>query len=281
MQTTGHDYVDIKPTDMINIYHVVSITQFRNFRPRNVIAKFTPSSVFEFATEQAMNGFTVFEVLKNDFMRIYLDLENISVEEPNMYKNIITAFAAFANINLNTVAYGITLNKGSHHPGLSYHVVFGAVTFRDNLKSLVQRFKLAYPEFEKFVDASIYTRNRLFRLPDQISCDIRAESDRYRDIPESWTRDADSHRIIELHNCGDNNLKTHYDMFIIQDISNSSNYQYLRLWRPIAKDNEDKTHEPDNTHDKNFSKDDFYPTSTGGGFLRNAYKYILSFISKS
>ena len=108
---------------------------------------------------------SIFEVLENNIRRVYFDIEKIPIEEDKMIYDIITRLATFMKIDPNN--YALTLNTGSHHPGLSYHLTFPFKTHAGNILNLVRSFKLEYPEYTEYIDECVYNKNRLFRVPDQ------------------------------------------------------------------------------------------------------------------
>lgn len=108
---------------------------------------------------------SIFEVLENSIRRVYFDIENIPFDRENVIYEIIQKLAEFMEISPDT--YGLTLNKGSHHKGLSYHLTFPFKTHATNILNLVRSFKLQYPEYVEYIDECVYSTNRLFRLPNQ------------------------------------------------------------------------------------------------------------------
>lgn len=108
---------------------------------------------------------SIFEVLENNIRRVYFDIEKIPFEEDKMIYDIITRLATFMKIDPNN--YALTLNTGSHHPGLSYHLTFPFKTHASNILNLVRSFKLKYPEYTEYIDECVYNVNRLFRVPYQ------------------------------------------------------------------------------------------------------------------
>lgn len=109
----------------------------------------------------------VLEVLTNRMRRLYLDIEYIPTDQPDLITDIITAFITFMEFD-EDIQYCITKNEHSaQHEGLSYHVIFSvAMDYRSMLKC-VKTFHKAYPQYEEYVDDNVYTLNRLFRLPEQ------------------------------------------------------------------------------------------------------------------
>lgn len=109
--------------------------------------------------------YTIFEILNNAIRRIYFDIENIPYEKEELIYEIIKDLAEFMEIDSNN--YALTLNKGSHHPGLSYHLTFPFKTHAENILNLVRQFKLKHPEYTNYIDECVYNSYRLFRVPNQ------------------------------------------------------------------------------------------------------------------
>lgn len=104
------------------------------------------------------------EVLSQQKRKIYLDVENIPFDEPNVIDDIISKFTLFMKIIPDN--YCLTYNKNStQHNGLSYHVIFPYVMNIYDMKKSVIMFKTQNPEYENFIDISVYSTLRLFRLP--------------------------------------------------------------------------------------------------------------------
>lgn len=219
-----NEYVEFKETTYFNTYNMVAINDFRDFKTKDISTCMTISEISNYVDINNKLNKTCFEVLKNDILRIFLDLENIETDKPELYKQIIKDFITYTGLNLDTTKYIITLNEGSHHPGLSYHVIFHVITTMKNLRNTVMRFKQSYKDYEKYVDSSIYTSTRLFRLPYQYGC-IQTNTK----YPEDYTLSKDIHKIIEKVNIENDNIEN----YIIQHIEPSCNTVFSRMYRPI------------------------------------------------
>jgi hypothetical protein len=119
---------------------------------------------------------SIYEVLEKDIRRVYFDIEKIPFERKDMIYDIIKRLAEFLEIDPND--YALTLNTGSRlHPGLSYHLTFPYKTLASNILNLVRTFKLKYPEYTDYIDEAVYSKDRLFRMPDQYGIDAFDEFD--------------------------------------------------------------------------------------------------------
>lgn len=104
------------------------------------------------------------EVLSAPIRRIYLDVENIPTDKPEIIEQLITKLKAF--LHIPDCKECLTHNKNStQHSGLSYHVILPYKMHIDMMKKMILYFKELNPEYEKFIDPSVYSRLRLMRLP--------------------------------------------------------------------------------------------------------------------
>ena len=117
----------------------------------------------------------VYEVLDKPIRFVYLDIEGIDMETSESHKlvrKIISDFREF--IGIKTIHPFVTYNAGSTgHPGHSYHVIFDKEINYQLLKNIVIAFKQLHPEYGTYIDESVYSVIRLFRLPFQ--CKQRAD----------------------------------------------------------------------------------------------------------
>lgn len=117
----------------------------------------------------------VYEVLDKPIRRVYLDIEGIDMETSESHKlvrKIISDFEDFTGVR--TIRPFVTYNAGStSHPGHSYHVIFWEGINYQLLKNIVIAFKQLHPDYGTYIDESVYSVIRLFRLPFQ--CKQRAD----------------------------------------------------------------------------------------------------------
>ena len=117
----------------------------------------------------------VYEVLDKPIRRIYLDIEGIDMETSESHalvRKIISDFREFIGNNLSPAH--VTYNAGSTgHYGHSYHVIFDEEINYQLLKNIVIAFKQLHPDYGTYIDESVYSVIRLFRLPFQ--CKQRAD----------------------------------------------------------------------------------------------------------
>lgn len=114
---------------------------------------------------------SLFEVLrKDDFVKIYMDIENYNNEDFALLDDIITEFREyFKDKSGQTLGkYVLTENKHSRHPGRSFHVIFPEYKLKlSNLRNLIGGFVETHMHFNNVIDSTVYSDRRLFRLPRQ------------------------------------------------------------------------------------------------------------------
>ena len=163
-------FTSIIHNDNFSPCRLIAICNYSDFKLRYVKEYHDVEDVKYFILKQNLTGRSVFEVIRTEEHKIFLDLEKIPVSQPDTYQEIIDNFMEFADLNKQKTGYVVTHNKGSSHQGLSYHVIFNVSITKFNLRCLVNQFKEHYPQYKDYVDSTIYTRNRLFRLPEQVGC---------------------------------------------------------------------------------------------------------------
>lgn len=148
---------------------------FKCVHIRHKYSENTPSSHIKHPTieafyEDVLNPEDcVYEILDKPIRRIYIDIEGIDMESSDSHelvRKIINDFREFVGTKLSQ-AY-VTYNVGStSHPGQSYHVIFNNSINFQLLKNVIIAFKQLHPEYGMYIDESVYSVIRLFRLPFQ------------------------------------------------------------------------------------------------------------------
>lgn len=127
-----------------------------------------------------VSDFSFYEVLqRNHYLKIFLDVENIPMEESEIINYIIRDFKIFtkesANVDIELLALTLNTNSMSHE-GRSYHVIFNLCTEIFNMKNMIYWFLKKFPCYLKFVDSTVYSRNRLFKSINQININQNTRS---------------------------------------------------------------------------------------------------------
>lgn len=144
----------------------VKLSQYNENKKENYIIFKNPTDLISEFNNSKLQPKCMLEVLQSNFIRVFLDIEKIPRDKPNLIYSIIDDISEFLSIDKNT--YALTFNNGSHHPGLSYHLYFPYFTTKQNMLNVVRNFILkTEKKYEKYIDQSVYSKNRLFRLPYQ------------------------------------------------------------------------------------------------------------------
>lgn len=170
-------------------FQYIQTANINNCPRRSRIACATVQELKDLATKFNLNRLTTYELLTNPRRRIYLDIENIPSDQPELITKLIDDWCKFIEVPNENISY--TFNSGSHHEGLSYHVFIPYATYGFNILNGIRKFKCEHPEYVNYVDEKVYNRNRLFRLPDQRG----AEPDSA--YKPGKGRDDDVHKIVQ------------------------------------------------------------------------------------
>ncbi len=112
---------------------------------------------------------TVFEIIHRKEHIIYFDIESIPVEQPDLIHAITKDLIIYlSTLDLNIEVFALTHNAGSRtHAGLSYHLYFPShVVSKLTNMNIVLSFvaKDEYAKYKPFIDTSVYSKDRLFRI---------------------------------------------------------------------------------------------------------------------
>lgn len=168
---------------MPQVFWIVSGNHFYQMGRKNH-KQFTDFAAFK--QEADFKYKSSYEVLKGPICRVYADVDAIPTQKPELIKQIIADLCTFFEVGPDEYAY--TCNEGSHHGGLSYHVYIPRAIDRENLSRAIVKFRCDHPDYQTYIDTSVYSRDRLFRLPDQFG----VEKD-----TETYKHTTDVHRIIK------------------------------------------------------------------------------------
>lgn len=150
----------------------ISYVRIQNYYDNRITEKCNSVSEFVKIIDNNKNSdYSILEQLESDTVRFFMDVENVPEDKPDMIIDIINDFVKFYDIPIN---YAYTFNNKSYHPGLSYHVYFPfkvskAKNADVTIYKLVQTFLCKHPKYYPYIDTSVYTKNRLFRVIG--SCD--------------------------------------------------------------------------------------------------------------
>lgn len=121
-------------------------------------------SVDECLAKMNSENYCNYEVLGNTIRKLYVDVENIPISDENYIYQLISDLCKYLKI---PETYGLTKNSGSTtHKGLSYHIVFPYTLNYPIMEKVMDAFVTVHPQHNDYVDRSVYTNFRLFRLPN-------------------------------------------------------------------------------------------------------------------
>lgn len=171
---------------------------------------------------------SIFEVLRNEDLKIFFDIEKIPKDQTNFIYDIIgdlkTWFAKETKQELGD--FILTFNKDSNnHEGLSYHIIFFEwFTNMNNIRNLLNNFLEEHSEYVPYMDGSVYSKDRLFKSINQIGVNNKTKklSDSLDDIHEIINKETNDETIKQS---------------IIQNVNNSKllEYNFKYVNRPKAK----------------------------------------------
>ena len=125
---------------------------------------------------------SIYEIIKkNDTIKFFMDIEKVPKEAPYLIFEIAEKFKNYMSTehNINFTDYIVTINLESNtHNGFSYHVIYDGVysTIYD-VGAFVNDFTLKN-NFVDFIDNSVYTSVRLFKLPLQFGVNSKGKHKR-------------------------------------------------------------------------------------------------------
>ena len=125
---------------------------------------------------------SIYEVIKkNDIIKFFMDIEKVPREAPYLIFEIAEKFKDYmlSVHNINFTDYIVTINLESNtHDGFSYHIIYdGIYSSIYDVGTFVNDFT-AKNNFIDFIDNSIYTSLRLFKLPLQFGINSKGKHKR-------------------------------------------------------------------------------------------------------
>lgn len=107
---------------------------------------------------------SLLEILTDNTVRMYFDIENIPRDNPDMIYEIIKEMLNMLKIDYDKFEYALTHNANSHHEGLSYHLFFPFKTTKLEIRKFIMLFNYqTNNKYIEYIDYRVYGSNRLFR----------------------------------------------------------------------------------------------------------------------
>ena len=117
-------------------------------------------------------NYSMLEVLTDDKVRMYFDIENIPKDDKAMIYKIIDKIYEIMRVYPKTSCvdypkyknYALTFNNNSHHEGLSYHLYLPIKSTKTDIYNFIKLFNYRTDyKYANMVDYRVYGKNRLFR----------------------------------------------------------------------------------------------------------------------
>ena len=180
--TIGHSYMEISNHSLnkCNINNNENIIKFVNITSYNTkrIINIEPlSNYMKILQEQAAEDnkniaihdnfkFSLLEILTDQRVRMYFDIENIPKDNKEMIYEIIDKI--YEIMNLKNIQrhknYALTFNNNSHHKGLSYHLFLPIRSTKTDICNFIKLFNFRTDyKYVNMIDYRVYGNNRLFR----------------------------------------------------------------------------------------------------------------------
>lgn len=109
---------------------------------------------------------SILEILTDDDVRMYFDIENIPKNDYSLIDEIIDKIYKLTGLDKYDpkYKYALTFNPNSHHEGLSYHLFLPVRTTKSDIYNFIKLFNyLTNYKYINMIDYRVYGRNRLFR----------------------------------------------------------------------------------------------------------------------
>lgn len=160
-----------------NLVVTVSIDDYKQATPgryrSNHIAEVSQLLADLRNSGQVVTTRSCYEVLKRRVRKIYLDVEKVPTSCPDLIHELCSDFTLFlctkgAEQITEEPSCVITFNKASAtHEGMSYHVIFHnyAMDYKNMLGIVTEFVNTVGKKYIEYVDTSVYSSLRLFKLP--------------------------------------------------------------------------------------------------------------------
>lgn len=110
--------------------------------------------------------FSLLEILTDQRVRMYFDIENIPRDNQEMIYEIINKIYEIMNLKDDQQHrnYALTFNNNSHHEGLSYHLFLPIRSTKTDIYNFIKLFNFRTDyKYVNMIDYRVYGQDRLFR----------------------------------------------------------------------------------------------------------------------
>lgn len=172
VEIAKHSFDNHKITDD----EIIKYIDIKSYNSKRIIKAVSLSNYLDILEEQASEdnknvkrhdnvNYSMLEILTDDKVRMYFDIENIPRDNKEMIYEIIDKIYEIMQLkDRETYKYTLTFNNNSHHEGLSYHLFIPVVSTKTSIYNFIKLFnhRTDY-KYVNMIDYRVYGKNRLFR----------------------------------------------------------------------------------------------------------------------
>lgn len=172
VEIAKHSFDNHKITDD----EIIKYIDIKSYNSKRIIKAVSLSNYLDILEEQASEdnknvkrhdnvNYSMLEILTDDKVRMYFDIENIPRDNKEMIYEIIDKIYEIMQLkDRKTYKYTLTFNNNSHHEGLSYHLFIPVVSTKTSIYNFIKLFnhRTDY-KYVNMIDYRVYGKNRLFR----------------------------------------------------------------------------------------------------------------------
>ncbi len=188
--------------DVIDNGKMINFIDIKSYNTKRLIKCEPLSDYMKILQEQASEdnknvkrhdnvNYSMLEILTDDKVRMYFDIENIPRNNKEMIYEIIDKIYEIMQLkDRETYNYTLTFNNNSHHEGLSYHLFIPVASTKTNIYNFIKLFNYRTDyKYVDMIDYRVYGKNRLFRTVGS-RCPSKFK-------PFTPRRQEDYHKLIE------------------------------------------------------------------------------------
>lgn len=198
VEIANHSFNKHKNTDD----DIIKYIDIKSYNSKRIIKAVSLSNYLDILKEQASEdnknverhdnvNYSMLEILTDNKVRMYFDIENIPRNNKEMIYEIIDKIYEIMQLkDRETYNYTLTFNNNSHHEGLSYHLFIPVASTKTNIYNFIKLFnhRTDY-KYVDMIDYRVYGKNRLFRTVGS-RCPSKLN-------PFTPRRQEDYHKLIE------------------------------------------------------------------------------------
>ena len=146
-----------------NIFEIYSV---KKYKVDNASIKVGSGDIYKICNKLSNDKSYHLNLLNDTDYILYGDVDHIANEE--LFEQILEALSDYFNIDKDDISYTKAIKENE----FSYHWSFNAyIATLKQLKLYMKEFKNKHPKFKDYIDLSVYSNNRWFRLPNQTNED--------------------------------------------------------------------------------------------------------------